>query len=369
MVKSFYSQWVDKYFKGIVIKKVETMNGKPNEQASTYMFKEMLRKEYSPYGKWESISAMNTRVSADLVSMDSSLPLKMRDSIRKASGNIVKSGMKLWLNENQITQINELARNPNIQEGVYVSKIFQDVPRVIVGIYELMENLFLQGLSSGVALFDGNSENGTGLGVRIDYGYLPENKFGVSQLWSNPSAMPLDDIAAVLKKAKNQDGNTITDVYMDDVTFDSFVKTQQVKEFYAVYIGWQQNAAQIPYITTERMNTALKADNRYRFAIHIVDRTVTVEKNGARKTLTPWSEGKVIFTTSKEVGVLTYAHLGEQESPVDGVSYQTADDYILVSKYRENDPLAEFTTSQARVVPVICNVEQIYQIDANTLVA
>jgi hypothetical protein len=369
MEKSFYSQWVDKYFKGIVIKKVETLNGKPNEQALTYLFKEMLRKEYSSSGKWESISAMNTRVSADLVSMDSSLPLKMRDSIRKASGEIAKSGMKLWLNETQITQINELIRNPNIQESVFISKIFQDVPRVITGIYELMENLFLQGLSNGVALFDGTSENGTGLGIRIDYGYLPENKFGVSQLWSNPSAKPLDDIASVLKKAKNQDGNTITDVYMDDVTFDSFVKTQQVKEFYAVYIGWQQTAAQIPYITTERMNAALKADNRYRFTIHIVDRTVTVEKNGSRKTLTPWSAGKVIFTTSKEVGVLTYARLGEQDSPVSGVSYQTADDYILVSKYRKNDPLAEFTTSQSRVVPVICNVEQIYQIDSLLITA
>ena len=61
--------------------------------------------------------------------------------------------------------------------------------------------------------------------------------------------------------------------------------------------------------------------------------------------------------------------MGEQDAPVAGVSYQTADDFILVSKYRKNDPLAEFTSSQARVVPVICNVEQIYQIDTNLVTA
>ena len=277
MEQSFYSQWIDKYFKGVVIKQSEKINGKPGEQALTYMFKEMLRKEFSQDGKWETVSAINTRVSADVVSMDSSLPLKKRDSIRKASGDIVKSGMKLWLNETQITQINDLIRNPNIKESVFISKIFQDVPRVITGVYELLENMFLQGLSTGVVLIENNTPN-TGTGIRIDYGYLPENKFGVLVPWSNVASKPLDDIAAILKKAKHTDGNTVTDVYMDDVTYDNIVKTQQVKEFYGVYIGWQQTAAQIPYITLDRINAALKSDNRYRFTIHIVDRTITAEK-------------------------------------------------------------------------------------------
>jgi len=56
--------------------------------------------------------------------------------------------------------------------------------------------------------------------------------------------------------------------------------------------------------------------------------------------------------------------------PVAGVSYQTADQYILVSKYRVNRPsLREYTTSQARVVPVIYNVERIYTQDIETVQA
>jgi len=367
MEKSLYLQWLEKYFKGIILKTLEKLNGKPGDLALTYMFKNMLRKEYSLNGKWETLTALNTRVSADVVSMDSQLPLKKRDTLSKASGDIAKSGMKLWLNETQITAINDLIRNTQMPENIFIKKIFEDVPRVITGVYELMEYLFLKGLSSGVALVD---DDNVGTGIRLDYGYLTANKFGVSVLWSTPAtSKPLDDILVVLKKAKQTDGNVITDVYMDDVTFDNFAKSQQVKEQFAFSIGFFGDKTIVPVPNLEKINTMLKADNNYRFTIHIVDRTVRVEKNGVQKTLTPWEEGKVILTTSPEVGVLAYARLGEQDSPVTGVQYQTADDYILVSKYSKNDPLAEFTSSQARVVPVICNVEQIYQLDAKTVSA
>ena len=330
----------------------------------------MLRKQFSITGKWEAISILNTRVSADYVAMDSSLPLKMRDSIGKVSGDIPKSGMELWLNETQLTELDALIAT-KVEEKVIVAKLFSDLPRVITGIYELNELYFLQGLSTGVISVE--DEKNTGTLIRCNFGYLDANKFGVSILWDNVAAKPLNDLAAVLKKAKHTDGNTITDVYMDDITFDYFAKTEQVKEYVAFIIHniiRESSNAFMPVPTLEKINTALKADNKYRLQIHIVDRTIVVEKNGKRTTVTPWSKGKVIFTTSKEVGVLTYARLAEQNHPVAGVSYQTADDYILASMYRQNKPsLAEYITSQARVLPVICNVEQIYSLDTKTLQA
>jgi hypothetical protein len=366
MEQSLFVKWIDKYFKGIVVKTVETINGKNNEQALTYMFKTMLRKEYSVTGKWDAISLLNTRVSADYVAMDSSLPLKARPSIGKASGDIVKSGMELWLNEKQLTDLDTMIAQ-KVSDADIIAKLFQDTPKVISGIYELMEKSFLEGLSTGIAVID-DTEN-VGTGVRLDYKYLDANKFGVSILWSNVAAKPLDDIRQALNKAK-ADGNTISNVYMDDVTFDNFAKTTQVKEYFAFAIGFVGNSAIVPVPTLEKINAAFKADSRYKFQITIIDRKVINEKNGVRNVVTPWSLGKVILTTSPQVGVLAYARLAEQNHPVQGVSYQTAEDYILVSKYRQNKPsLAEFTTSQARVVPVICNVEQIYQIDANLVSA
>jgi hypothetical protein len=365
-VKSLYFDWVDKYLKGIVAHTIETLNGKNNEQALTYMFRAMLRKEYSVTGKWETINVLNTRVSADYVAMDSSLPLKRRDSFGKASGDIAKSGMELWLNEKQLSDIDTMI-SQHVDTSEIIAKLFTDTPKVISGIYELMEKSFLEGLSTGVTVI-GDDEN-VGTGIRLDFGYLDENKFGVQTLWNSVSAKPLDDIRKVLRKSRI-DGNTITNVYMDDITFEDFVKTQQVKDYFAFSIGFIGDSSIVPVPTLEKINNALNADSRYKFTIHIVDRSVINEKNGKRTVVKPWDEGKVIFTTSQEVGILCYARLAEQNHPVEGVSYQVADDYILVSKYRQNKPsLSEWTSSQARVVPVICNIESIYSIDAKTLQA
>lgn len=366
MEESLFIKWIDKWFKGIVVRVVTTLNGK-NDETLTYMYKEMLRKEYSVSGKWESINTMNTRVSADFVAMDSTLPLKRRDSIGKASGDIAKSGMELWLNEKQLTELDTMIAQ-GIDDSEILAKLFQDTPRVITGVYELMEKAFLEGLSTGITVVDDNDNVGTG--VRLDYGYLNANKFGVTVLWAgNPTtAKPLDDFRRVVKKAKN-DGNILTDVWMDDVTFENMVATDQVKQFYAWNINYVGLASNIPAPTLDQVNNALKRDQKYRFTIHIVDRTIINEKNGVRTTVTPWQEGMVICSTSTKVGVLAWATLAERNHPVDGVSYQTADDYILVSKYRMNSPLREFTSSQARVVPVICNVDQIYQMDTKTIQA
>jgi hypothetical protein len=337
----------------------------------------MLRKEFSVTGKWESISTLNTRVSADFVAMDSSLPLKRRDSIKKASGDIAKSGMNLWLNESQLTELDTMvAQSAQIQESDIVAKLFVDTPRVISGIYELVEKSFLQGLSTGVTVVEHNhaeeGKDNVGIGIRLDFGYLDANKFGVVAEWANnpTTAKPLDDFRKIVKTAKNRDGNTITDVWMDDVTLDYMLQTQQVKEFFVWSINYLGDKNIVPAPTLEQLNAALKRDQKYRFNIHMIDRTVIDEKNGKRTTVKPWEEGKVILSTSTQVGVLAWARLAEMGHPVDGVSYQTADDYILISKYRSNSPsLREYTTSQARVVPVICNVEQIYQLDSKMIQA
>ena len=361
MEQSAFIQWIDKYFKGIVVRVTETVNGK-NAESLTYMFKQMLRKEFSVTGKWESISTLNTRVSANFVAMDSSLPLKRRDSMGKASGDIAKSGMELWLNEKQLTELDAMIAQGSTEAEI-IAKLFQDTPRVIIGIYELMEKAFLEGLSTGVTVID-DTEN-VGTGIRLDFGYFDANKFGVSTLWNDVDAKPLDDFRKAIKKAK-RDGNTITEVYMDDVTFENFVATEQVRKYFAWSLKF--TGTDIPVPSLEDINAALKKDNKYKLTIHIIDRTIINEKNGKRTVVTPWSEGKVILTGTTQVGVLAYARLAEQNHPVEGVSYETTDDYILVSKFRQNRPsLAEFSTSQARVVPVICNVEQIYQLDTKVI--
>lgn len=77
---------------------------------------------------------------------------------------------------------------------------------------------------------------------------------------------------------------------------------------------------------------------------------------------------KLVFLPSENVGRLIYGALAEETNPVAGVVYQKVDDFILLSKFSKNDPLREFTTSQAIALPVIDNVDEIYTLDSQEAV-
>lgn len=358
MEQSHFIKWVNKYFKGITIRVVETLNDTTNPLP--YYHRRMLKKDFSVSGKWESISVANTLVAADVVAMDSSLPLKKRDAISKANGDIPKMGMELKLNEKQLTDLDTLVAQGGTDAQI-LSKLFSDTPKVIGGIYERNEAMFLAGLSTGVTLVE-DAEN-VGTGIRLDFGYPAANKFGVATVWSNTAAKPFDDIQRVLDKART-DGNRITTVKLDRTAFNNMVKTTQVKELYAFFAGFVGTNIQVPSLT--QLNNFTQ--DRYGFTFEIIERSVRTEKNGVQTSHTPWADGAVVFLTSDQVGSLVYARLAEQNHPVNGVSYSTVDDFILVSKYRVNRPsLSEMTSSQARVVPVISNVDQIYLMDSKTV--
>lgn len=360
MEQSLFIQWVNKFFPGITLRVVENLNDTKNPL--TYLHKRMLKTDFSVTGKWESVTAAYSLVAADVVAMDSSLPLKKRDAIARASGDIPKMGMELKLNERQLTDLDTLVAQgaPDVQ---IVTKLFVDVPRCIGGIYERNEGIFLEGLSTGLALVE-DTEN-VGTGVRLDYGYLAANKFGVAVLWSTAAtATPLDDIQAMMNKA-SADGNSITRIMMDRVTFNLFANTKQVKEAFAFSLGFVGTT--IPSPLFNQVTPFMQS--RFGVSIELVDRSVRYEIDGVQTSVKPWSVGKVVGLTSDQIGSLAWARLAEMNHPVTNVTYTTADQYILVSKYRQNRPsLSEFTSSQARVVPVITNVDQIYLLDSLTVV-
>jgi len=360
MEQSLFIKYVNSHFKGITVSVVEKLND--TKLPLSYLHRRMLKKDFSVSGKWESISVANSQVMADVVSMDSSLPLKKRASFSKANGDIPKMGMELKLNERQLTELDTLVAS-GAADSVILRKLFEDTPKVISGIYERCEAMFLQGLSTGVALVEDDENVGTG--IRLDYGYSADNKFGASVVWSDVNAKPFDDIERVLEKA-NADGHTITRVLLDSNTIKNIARTAQAKELYAFNAGFV--GANIPTPDLNQLNQV--ASSRYGFVFEKVDRSVRYEKNGVQSIVKPWAAGNVVFLTSDQVGSLVYATLAEQNHPVANVTYANADGFILVSKYRLNKPsLSEYTSSQARVVPVINNVDAIYLLESTVVEA
>lgn len=352
MNPTLFVEFVAKWFKTLAGRIVETIND--SKKPVTYLFKTMLKPELSPDLKWESLSVYNTIVAADVVSMDSPLPLKKRDTISTASGTIPKLGMKMQKSEKLLTDI-QILKARGATEAQIAQKIFEDVPRVITGIYERLEYMFLKALSTGVMLVP--QEENVGAGIRVQFGYKAENTFGVTRKWGEQGYTPISDIERVITRAYEKNSDVITVIALDRAQYNLIRKSEEAKMLHAASIGnFTGNNLIIP--TTAQFDAEMADEYKIKFLV--VDRAVRYEKDGKQTSVKPFAEDTLIFLTTEQVGTLPYGILAEETTPVAGVTYQKVDGYILVSKYSKNDPLREFTSSQALVLPVIEGVESIY---------
>lgn len=335
---------------------VDTVNGKRNgDNKRTYLHKSMLRKVYSADQKWSNAAVNTTYVAADMVSMNSPLPIKSRDAIAHANGSLPKIGMKKIMFESDINTVN-IMKAQGAEWTNIANKLTSDPIACSVGIDEQNEANFLTGLSNGIVAVE--DENNTGTALRINFGYLPENCFGVE----TQNELTLDDIKRVLAYADNN-GDTIITICIALSTYNKLRQTQGAKELVANYRGQTFDSnTKLPVPTASLFDEAFADDNNG-VAFLKIDRSIISEKNGKRKPYKPWNQNKLIFLTTEEVGALVWGTLAEKTNPVEGVVYSTVDEYKLISRYRTTEPFTETTSGQALVLSVIENVDQIYSLD------
>ena len=365
MEQSLFIEHVSKVWPKLNLFVQEKVNNQ--KKPLKYYHKEMLTPVYSADQKWEGTSANTTYVAADMVAMDSPLPLKTRDSVAQSSGKLPKIGMKKILMETQINAINimkahlTLAKDESAKKTQLLriyNKITDDGYACSVGIDERNEANFLCGLSDGIILVP--DEENTGTGLRIKYGYLPSHSFGVV----TKGEVTGDDIERVISKA-NEDGNSLSVVVLALSTYNEIRKSQWAKELVANYKEQiVLDNTKLPVPTAAAFDEAFKSE--YNLDFLKIDRAVIIEKDGKRSSYKPFNADKLVFLPSADnVGSLVWGTLAEDTNRVKGVEYSTVDQYKLISRYSKNDPLQEFTNGQALVLPVIENVDQIYTIDIN----
>lgn len=335
---------------------IEKINGKRNNEL-TYLHKDtsILRRVYSPDNKWEADTVDTNFVAADYVAMDSPLPLKARDSIARATGKLPKVGMKKNLKESEINALNVMEAQGG-QALEIRRRLVQDPVACSVGIDERNEYAFLSGFSNGyVAVKDEDNPDKL---LRINYQYLEDNKFGVND---TSVGLTVDDLKRVIDRA-DQDGNSIITFWLSKTAFDALKRTDSAKELVASYNGQTYDSlTKLPVPTAAKFQEAFLDETGVTF--RVINRSVRKEVDGVNKSVKPWNNNMVIGVCNTMVGALVYGRLAEASNPVTGVTYQTIDTYKLISKFSKTDPLMETTAGQAYVLPVIEDVDTIYQID------
>ena len=210
-----------------------------------------------------------------------------------------------------------------------------------------------------------DEDTNTGMGIRVDFGIPDGNQFGATtKAWTDADATPIDDIDNVVGKAR-ANGNVLRYMFLDRDTFNLFKANQQVKDAFA---GANRVSKDLIFrLSKEDVMDYLSAE--YGLQIIVIDKVVQIEKGGQKTGYSPWKTGNVSFTTTMDLGTLTYGELAESNNRVAGVEYQTVDSFILASMYRTNDPLKETTSVQALAIPVLDNVDSIYILDTNEATA
>lgn len=341
-----------------------------NGQPMTYLHKTMLTPVYSADQKWEGTSANTVYVAADMVAMDSPLPVKKRDSVSTSNGKLPKIGMEKKKGETDINTLNimnaqyqALVAGGNqaaaaSQRQRIIQRFADDVVYCSVGIDEKNEANFLTALADGVMAVPDEENTGTALRVKFGYDKFPQNHFGVEVL----NHIGREDIERVLAKA-NTDGVTITTIAIALSTYREMKKERWARELVA-------DAKDITYTESTKLPIPNATAFDEAFATEFggiqflkIDRTVYFEKNGKRTPVKPFNADKLVFLSSTMVGSLVWGTLAEVTNPVAGVKYQILDQYKLISEFSTTKPLIEHTTGEALVIPVIENVDQIYTID------
>lgn len=370
ITKSIFGAFVEKYFAPVVREVTETING--NKEEEQLLHTTMLTEEYSPDLKWESTEVAGSIVAADVVSLDSSLPLKKRAAIKQAIGKIPKVGLKFRKDESDITAIN-IMQATGADEGAVAGKIMNDVPRAIGGVRHLVEVMFQKALSTGEILVGEDLTQGTG--VRANFGYSADNTFHCTAgVWGSETDEPIEDMEQMFSKA-NEDGKRITLVMIAKSRLDMIRRSRAGKLLVANNNGQTvTNIETLGKPTRAAMLEALSAEFGAEF--RIVDSSFIVEEaDGTRKAIKPWEQANVVGLTTNKVGRLVYGRVAEETNPVAGVVYEKSGSFILVSKFSDNEPLQEFTTAQAFVLPVIDGGNDVYVLhtdaesDANFKVA
>ena len=213
-------------------------------------------------------------------------------------------------------------------------------------------------MSHGLVLIQDADNTGTGL--RVNFGYLPANKFGVT----TKGVVSEEDLQRVFSKA-DADGNAIGYLMMSKNMYNKIRGERWAREMCADY---QQQTfdsnSTLRKPGSTLFNEAMK-DN-YGVELIVTDRTVLIEKNGKDVPVKPWDDNAIVFLTTDQVGALVWGELVEARRPVDGVDYAIVEEYKLIKKYSTTEPAyQEITAGEAMCLPVIEGVDAIYTLDAS----
>ena len=329
----------------------------------------------TPYLNFETlIGSEGYRVMADVVSYNSSAPLKTRKSISKLTGSIPSIRVKRQMTESDINDYNafKAMASSNNMGGELLKLVFSDANFVFNSVLGRLEWFALQALSTGqVTLSATNNVGGIVTEEVVDFQLPAANKKKMAnntdRRWiagNETTCKPITDIRAVVKAAKAAGANPQY-ILMNDSKFSIMVTMDEVKNFVVPYTTW--GATKITMVPSfEILNQTLKAFGLPQ--IIIIDTIVSYEDaDHVVHNVDPWlnassSDRHVVFIDDIKCGNTLTGPIAEQTNPPKQ-AIQATREGILISTWSKIDPVTQFTKGEINAFPSCPSIDHIYNLD------
>ena len=317
------------------------------------------------------IGSKGAPVAADVIAYDASAPEKTRKAIKKLTGDIPKLAMKKKMSEKDLIDYWTFKNlsGGNAQLNAILDLVYGDIDACVEGVNARMEWLALKAISQTYIALS-KTTNGGGIVTlnNIDYGMPAANKNHASVVWNATvtTTKPITDLRTAKAEARLQ-GVKFKYALMDDTDWGYFQASTETQNFVRPYtFNGTTRVNDVPDIDT--VNRALKANDLP--TIIIIDQSITTEAEGThtQTTANPWVTGHVALIPDLALGNMLAGPIMEELSPPKHVT-QTKVGPVLISKFSDVDPVAEYTKGEASAFPSWPEVDRcwnLYTLSAST---
>jgi len=290
--------------------------------------------------------------AASIVDPGSKKPIRSRNKADVYTGKIPSITQKFSMTEQDfrnMMMLESTVMDPAGRKQILMDLLYDDVTKAAVAPDKRIDIMLLQILSTlQVDVNITNNPDGVAYGT-VDLLAQSYQKQGVPTVWSNATdADPFADIENFVLKNKNSRGKTFGKILVPMELWINMKKNAKVKAAMNTFWGYKQNAPGA--ITVNAMNEYLIANMLP--PIEVIDYTSGIESDGVIGYYRPFAATNVSFIPNGTIGTLANAIAVEERIKAQQVSYAMYG-RTLVSKWRDTDPIAEWTGCELNAFPAV----------------
>lgn len=300
-----------------------------------------------------AIGRSRIEAAASIVDPDAPAPLRSRNQLELLTGNIPTIKEKFAMKQSDMRALEAIraARiSDNARKDALIRKLWDDTSKAAVAGDKRVDIMLLQAISTlTVDCSVTNNPDGVAFGT-VDLLAKSYQKQGVPVVWTDfANSTPVDDIENFVQYMWNTYGRMPGKIVMSYNMWIKFKRSAQV--IARIQSFFNIGKANASFAITENTVNEYFASNMWP-AIEIIQHVSGIEKDGVVTPYRAFNDNNIVFMPTGKIGTLENAYPMELMHPVEFVNYATFGS-TLVSKWRSNDPIVEYTGMELNAFPAI----------------